>query len=125
MPIFRRGNFLKRGRSFQQKRAFCRLHCRNLVRQEPEASFITNLVDISEGGLQLTLDFHPQPGALFDLTINLTELGSDLTVLARVMWVKPLLKLRNCYRVGVRFEKMNDKDRQKVRQLSDFFFSKD
>lgn len=113
--------FGRRRSSAKKPRAYMRAEYRNLVRYQPsnenEPHLISNLVDISEGGLQLSMTRKIKTGTLLNMIINLVEKNQDVPVLGKVVWVKPIPGYRGGYRVGVVFEEITQHDKAVLRDL--------
>ena len=67
---------------------------------------ITNLLDLSEGGMQFSVRSKMRLGTLLNVIINLVEKNEDVPVLAKVRWVKPIPSRARAYRIGASFEKI-------------------
>lgn len=113
--------FAKRKPAAKKPRAYMRTEYRNLVRyqadNETTPHLLSNLVDISEGGLQLSMTRKVKVGTLLNMIINLVEKNQDVPVLGKVVWVKPIPGYRGGYRVGVVFEEITPHDKAVLRDL--------
>lgn len=107
--------------SREKPRAYRRAGYRNLVRysdgKNAPADLISNLVDISEGGLQLSMTRKIKLGTLLNMIINVVERNQDVPVLGKVVWVKSIPGYRGGYRVGVVFEEITPNDREIFREI--------
>ncbi len=105
----------------KKKRTHARAEYRNLVRYEgddPEVpALISNLVDISEGGLQLSMTKKLRVGTLLKMVINLVEKNQDVPVVAKVVWTRAIPGYRGGYRVGVAFQEINRDHQETLREI--------
>lgn len=105
----------------KQERSYPRAENRNLVRYELEeagiAPLISNLVDISEGGLQLSMKKKIRIGTLLNMVINLVEKNQDVPVVGKVVWTRPIPGYQGGYRVGVAFEEINPDHQETLREI--------
>lgn len=113
--------FAKRKAGAKKPRAYTRTEYRNLVRfqtnDEASPHLLSNLVDISEGGLQLSMRRKIKVGTLLNMIINLVEKNQDVPVLGKVVWVKPIPGYKGGYRVGVFFQEITPHDKAVLRDL--------
>ncbi len=103
-------------------RAHSRFRTQNLVRYfDPyaklPASGLSNLVNLSEGGLQFSCRAKPKVGAKIQMVINLMERQHEIPVVGRIVWVKSVPGRGTAYRVGVRFEEIDSAHRHLLRSL--------
>ena len=105
----------------RKKRSHLRTQYRNLVRYElndPDSpALISNLVDISESGLQLSMKRKIRIGTLLNMVINLVEKNQDVPVVAKVVWTRPIPGYRGGYRVGVAFQEINPDHQETLREI--------
>lgn len=94
----------------KKPRAHQRINLRNLVRYgavtENFPELVSNLVNISEGGLQFSIRSKLPKGTLLNMIINLVEKDQDVPVVAKVCWSKPVIGYSHAYKVGVCFQEI-------------------
>lgn len=112
--------------SKKEKRRFPRMKTFDLLKCEypaKEAAVqITNLVNISEGGLQFVCQNLFRLADRLRMTINLAELERDIPVEAKVVWIckehrNPRMGDDLSCRVGVSFTGIADQDRAAIHDL--------
>ncbi len=105
----------------KNRRAAPRTHSRNLVKHQPRdfssSEFISNLVDLSETGVQFSFRFKMKTGTILNMVLNLAEEGRDMPILGRVVWVRPFEGRSSGYRVGVSFLDISEEDRESLRRI--------
>ena len=78
---------------------------------------ISNLVNISEGGLQFRSKYKLLPGAVLKIAINVADFHHDIVTLARVKWVRKSDNPRSrSYRVGVVFLELKSQDKALIKR---------
>ena len=105
----------------RKNRSHHRAENRNLIRYGYKDAgadpLISNLVDISEGGLQLSMNTKIRVGTILNMVINLVEKNQDLPVVGKVVWARPIPGYRGGYRVGVAFQEVNPDYLETLRDL--------
>lgn len=110
----------------REKRRYPRMKTFNLVKCEYPARAVTvqisNLINVSEGGLQFICQNMFRLAEKLRITINLAELGRDIPVEAKVVWLRkehqtPRMGNNLCCRVGVSFTEIADQDREAIHDL--------
>ncbi len=108
-------------RKRKMNRAYQRISSFNLLKYyDPSArspELLTNIVDLSEGGLQFTARQKLATGSMIQMVINLIERNQDIPILGRVVWIRPLDIRYKVYRVGVLFEEIRPEHRGLLRSL--------
>ena len=116
-------SFFKKNRatSGKNRRKYERVEIRNLVQimreDGSEIGGVTNMYDLSEGGLRLIchelFDIH----TILKIMLHMPEHNSTITVTAKVLWLLPIKKQKGAYYAGVEFLKMSDQDRNTLKSL--------
>lgn len=117
--------FLKLGnlKSFQkgkisQKRKHPRAKSLNLMRSTTYTGNakeqVSNLLDISQEGLQFFSKGQIEPGTVLKITVNMAEKKKQIPIIAKVMWMRPAKEKGAGYQVGVSFLEMDSKDRDLI-----------
>ena len=108
---------------FKDQRKFPRITSFHLIRSEgletPSESQVSNLVELSEGGLQFTSSRTLEPSDKLRITINLRESGRDISVIGKVVWVRPVVDQGKItlFRVGVSFTEISEEDLKLIRKF--------
>jgi Tfp pilus assembly protein PilZ len=100
--------FFKRRRT--NERAYQRITSRELVKiQAPNQKNIlmSNIMDISEGGIRIIAFTRMNRGDLLNITLNLARLNQRISTQASIRWIKPLKARRNAYLYGISFDNMS------------------
>ena len=107
----------------KNKREFARAKSHNLVKyHHPSSSapteHVSNIVNISEGGLQFRYHGNIAVGIAIRMSINLAELGRQIPVLGRVKWVSGSEGRNNhSRRVGVSFMVIQNEDKNFIHRF--------
>ena len=76
---------------------------------------ISNLIDISEGGLQFFSKERIEPDTVLKITVNMAEKKKQVPIITKVMWTRPEKKGQGTgYEVGVSFLEIDPKDRDLI-----------
>ena len=110
----------------QEHRAFIRMETPVLIEfpspgtMKTERSFTR---DVSESGIRFSTPVRLQIGQQLPLTLELPFSNFSMQATGEVMWIRELSRLgASQYEVGVRFQWIQDPDRQRLgRHLSGFF----
>lgn len=96
-----------------------RVASRNLVRvlrdDGAELERLTNVYDLSEGGLRLVCHEALAPGVLLRIILNIPENGTTLELKARTAWSCPMKGQKGAYFAGVQFLDLSEKNREILR----------
>jgi hypothetical protein len=102
-----------------EKRSHQRTGCRFLVRYFGEGlqhgHKLTNLMDVSESGVQFSSKHKFKKKSVLQLTINFPEMRRDINVMARVVWTRGLVSKHHSnsgHRIGATFINILPEDRQ-------------
>jgi hypothetical protein len=97
------------------RRQFRRVKNDNLARDRADSGGfpqLYNLVDLSEGGAQISADKELRPSEVLHLVLNLRELELEIPVQAQVVWAKPMTS--GC-RAGLQFMALHRRDQVRIR----------
>jgi Tfp pilus assembly protein PilZ len=124
MLVIRWANFVDfAGRLIRPRgaREYHRVRAHNLIRYyDPFAEIpelITNIVNLSESGLQISVRSKIKIGTEIRMVINLVERNQDIPVVGKVMWIKGVRGKGTAYRVGVKFDQISAEHRSLLRSL--------
>ncbi|MBU3760127.1 MAG: PilZ domain-containing protein [Candidatus Omnitrophica bacterium] len=84
---------------------------------------ISNIVNISETGLQFTCYERVQPDQDIRMLINVPEAHEDIGIEGRLVWIKSKPAAKGVYVAGVQFKNIPDKTLQVVRKMVNGNFS--
>ncbi len=103
----------------KNRRIAPRARSRNLVKHQLEGNpeFLSNLVDLSETGLQFSFRYKMKVGTVLTMTLNLAEDNENIPVLGRVVWVKPFEGRSSGFRVGVTFLDISFHGQEAIRRI--------
>ena len=105
----------------RNRRHAARTRSRNLVKHklaEPSnPEFLSNLVDLSESGLQFSFRYKMKIGTVMNMTLNLAEDNENIPVLGKVAWVKPFDGRSSGFRVGVTFLDISFQGQETIRRV--------
>ena len=117
---------LRAGRMIPNRRKHPRVKSHNLIRctEKNGASMqkVSNLVDLSAGGLQYVTRDHVEPNDTLKLVVNFPERGKQIPVLAKVEWTRPVLREHVYYRTGVSFKEILKRPQRSSSGISSIFF---
>ena len=105
---------------FVDRRQYPRIRTANLIKilklDSEEVSSLSNLVNISEGGIQMMSPRRIPAQAHFWAVLNLAEKDTQIPVEGRVVWSKKSEKGNASYRAGVEFTDLGDEGRTVIRK---------
>lgn len=78
---------------------------------------ISNIINISETGLQFTCYEKVQPDQEIKMLINVPDAHEDIQIHGRLVWVKSKPAARGVYVAGVQFKNIPEKTLQVVRMM--------
>lgn len=78
---------------------------------------LSNVVDISETGLQFTCYEELQPDQEIHMVIHIPHANEEAPVDGRLVWVKKLQTPRGVYVSGVHFHKISERHRELIREM--------
>ena len=102
----------------RNRRSSPRVKTRGLVKHQREDSVnkhISNLLDLSEGGLQFFYRKKVKAGSILKMTLYIDENTKNIPVVAKVAWVK---FLHGNYRIGVTFLEIDFDDQEIIRNFA-------
>ena len=113
----------------QEKRRFIRITTPILLEFPSPGTFKTErsfTQDVSESGLRFPTPVRLQVGQQLPLTLELPFTGTSMQAAGEVMWIREVSRLgAPQYDVGVRFQWIEDSDRQRLtRHLAGLFPSR-
>lgn len=113
----RRGPELAFQRSGIERRKFVRVSTQNLVKTfSMTGSELTNLYDISEGGVRIRLTQSVPQGVAIESTVNLKEIETTASGLGEIVWVsRGQGAHHSVYHAGIRFTDISEENRDKIR----------
>jgi Tfp pilus assembly protein PilZ len=96
------------GKAGRDRRQAFRRNTRNLVMlDDSRVTNISNLIDISETGAQVTSPKPMRKNKIVHLKINLAEKNRQIEVTGKVVWIRTGSGKSPLYRVGVVFVEIN------------------
>lgn len=99
-------------------RKFPRKNTQNLVALENPQKKILTLVDISEGGLQLSSPERLSKNQIVELTVNLAQIEKQIQVLGRVVWNRCRSGAGGkFYQMGISFLELSQEARDVIRSF--------
>ena len=111
----------KKKDSGSEKRLFPRLPARNLIKIKHagggEIEKLSNISDISEGGLRIVCHDRLPIGTELDIQVNVPEKQTVLNLNGKVVWVKEMKNQKGAFFAGVAFTGIKESDRNMVREL--------
>lgn len=109
--------------SADERRSYKRIRSYNLVKYALKSGFennwISNLKDISEGGVQFNARNTVDQNSILKISINLGEFNHQVDALAKAVWVKSE-RVRGAlvHHVGACFLDIRESDRLMIRDLA-------
>lgn len=100
------------------RRRYPRVKTSNLLKIAPETvpnSSLTNLINISEGGIQFTYPKRIFPQTQCRMVLNFAEKDMQIPVTGRVVWVKKNKTTGHAFRAGVEFTDVEARDLLMIR----------
>jgi c-di-GMP-binding flagellar brake protein YcgR len=98
----------------EERRKHPRASVFNLVRYIPKGNAlkeeISNLMNLSEGGLQFFSKHEIEAGTILGMQIHMAA-GKEIHLAGKVVWVRHDESGKNGYQIGVSFMEMDDKHR--------------
>jgi hypothetical protein len=98
------------------KRKYFRAHARNLIKlrftDSMETYRISNILDLSEGGLKLIVFKRPSKGVPLDVIINLPERNASIKTSAEIRWTRQVRGRKNMFYAGIEFKDLTASDRE-------------
>ncbi len=105
-------------RSGFDRRRYTRVRSHSLVRctqvNEKLRDWLTNLKDISIGGVKMLCTEHVHPNDIVRLVINFESLNMTITIAAKVVWVTHKRPKSNLYEAGFSFLELPAPERATV-----------
>ncbi len=106
----------------KNKREFLRVRSHNLVKYHYLSSRgpterVSNIINLSEGGLQFRYRGRITVGTAVKMLINIVEEGKQIPVLGRVKWIGRAEGRSRSVRVGVSFMAIEDEDKNFIRRF--------
>lgn len=102
-------------------RRYPRLRAYNLIKfttsDGTRYESISNIIDISENGLQFTCYEELKPGQDLRIVINIPHAGKDVPLKARLKWLRRSQSPKGVFVAGVQFEQISDENRQLIRGM--------
>lgn len=78
---------------------------------------LTNIVNLSESGIQITVTSKLKIGQQIQMVINLVERNEDIPVVGKVVWIKGTRGQTVAYRVGISFDEIQPVHRSLLRSI--------
>lgn len=107
--------------AFTERRKYPRLEIRNLVKitneDDTETYSLTNVLDISEGGLRIVCHNVFKIDTILNIIIQVPEKNTSLTLKAKVIWLIPMKKQKGAFNAGLQYVDISDTDRQMIRDI--------
>ncbi len=115
LRIFDLGRRKVKKRLLVQKRNEFRARTHNVMKvtsvNETRKEYVSNLIDISESGIQFLSHHKFEVGHKLEIVINFPQKKIEIPVFAKVMWIKPGQRKHWGYRVGAAFTDVNPRDK--------------
>ena len=113
--------FKKKDDSGKNRRRHERVASRNLVRvlreDGSELERLTNIFDLSEGGVRLVCH-EALPGQTpLQIILNVPEENVSLEIRARVTWICPMKGQKGAFFAGIQFTDIKENDREILRRI--------
>ncbi len=116
--IVRRIKNMLRGVEERQSRRVRSFDLIKIRRAEDSSSHIvSNVKDLSQGGLKLFVREKFDPGDRVVLSVNFADRNDQISAEAEVRWSREM-RSKNGYHVGVAYLGLNDRDRRLLRQVT-------
>ena len=105
----------------RNRRQYDRVESRNLVRVQredgSELERLTNIYDLSEGGVRLVCHEALPAGTKLRIILNVPEENASLELKARIAWVCPMKGQKGAFFAGVQFVEVPQKDLELLRRV--------
>ena len=105
------------------RRQHPRVTARNLVRiSRPDGTTIeklSNIFDLSAGGLRIVCHEPFQPGTLLQVELNLPDRGANISATGRIVWIKPMKGQKDAYFAGLQFTNLMEQDRRLLDEIAE------
>ncbi len=121
LKIFDLGRPKIKKRHIVQKRQEPRVKTSNVMKvtsiNGTPKEHLSNLIDISESGIQFLSRDPLEAGHLLEIVMNIPQKKVEIPVMAKVSWVKPGERKSLGYRVGAVFTQVNPMDKTLIRDF--------
>ena len=104
------------GERRQYPRVRANQHLRQIGYDVDTCHFVTQTVDISEGGLKFTSREPFNPEDILQLAVTIEEKNKEILFLGRVAWSREDKSQKNSYRSGLSFIAIDERDRGLIRE---------
>lgn len=106
----------KEASSGQNKRKYVRVVSKNLIKILKSDAFeenkISNIIDISSGGIRIVTAGKCDIGSKMYIQINLAEEESQISAEVEVRWVKPWQGRKDVFYIGLEFISLDASDKE-------------
>ena len=104
------------------RRQHPRVTARNLVKiSRPDGNVIdrlSNIFDLSSGGLRIVCHEQFPLGTLLEIELNLPERGANIRATGKIVWIKAMKGQKDAYFAGLQFTNLAEQDRRFLDRIS-------
>lgn len=103
-----------KGRKYPRLKAFNLIKFRTADGKQYES--ISNIIDISENGLQFTCYEELRPGQDIHMVVHVPHAEKEVSITARLVWLRPS-RTRGLFIAGVQFGEITEENKHLIRQM--------